>query len=57
MFFLPARVGSDLVDVDATCRAVVAANATMGTSSKTFQIHWIHRVGETEIQLLGSIEE
>src|SRR5688572_19975019 len=54
-FFIPSHFSSALVDVDAKCRAVVAARSG-GEPSRTFNVQWVGRVEGIVIHLLASLE-
>jgi hypothetical protein len=57
MLTVPATYNATVVDVDAKCKAVVAANSITGQPQRTFQIHWVGRVVGAIVQVLASLEE
>lgn len=54
---VPATYNSVIVDVDAKCKAVVAANTTTGQPSRTFLVEAPGRVLGAIIEILATLEE
>ena len=54
---IPSYYSAQLVDVDETCQAIVAARAGIGAEpARTFNIDWIGRKEGIEIEIYLSVE-